>query len=201
MEYSKDYNGLREPEIIKTYNPVPLFIQEVNASKLTAFPRFLPTEPGVYSVILEVNDKANNSKYARRVAIFDQVSEISLSPTQRLFVKSASPDTNYTWQTHQYSKIEVSWENHFINEIHEKGHFLAKILDYAPRLSEGTFGRRQDYKKILSGFDDDEGNRSKSAIPNINSIIRFDTRSRILNAQVSHGKWTVVTPLSDSYTI
>jgi hypothetical protein len=51
MEYSKDNNGLREPEITKTYNPAPLFIQEVNASKLTAFPTFLPTEPGVYSVI------------------------------------------------------------------------------------------------------------------------------------------------------
>lgn len=200
MEYSKDNNGLREPEITKTYNPAPLFIQEVNASKLMAFPTFLPTEPGVYSVILEVNDKANNSKYTRRIAIFDQESEISVSPTQRLFVKSASPDTNYAWQTHQYSKIEVSWENHFINEIHEKGHFLAKIVDYTPRLSEGTFGRRQYYKKILSGFDDNEGNRSKSAIPNINSIIRFETRSRMLNAQVSYGKWTVVTPLSENVT-
>jgi hypothetical protein len=41
---------------------------------------------------------------------------------------------------------------------------------------------------------------SKSAIPNINSIIRFETRSRMLNAQVSHGKWTVVTPLSENVT-
>ncbi|VDI56408.1 Hypothetical predicted protein [Mytilus galloprovincialis] len=64
-------------------------------------------------------------------------------------------------------QMNVSWTNHFLNDVHEKGHFLTKILDYTPRLSDNI--TRVDYKKILPKFDDYEGVRNKTAIK-INSM-------------------------------
>ncbi|XP_076087536.1 uncharacterized protein LOC143057950 [Mytilus galloprovincialis] len=202
MEYSYDHKGLREPLINTTFNPVPLFIQEViaNASNTISFPTFEPNEPGVYSTILEVNDKANNSKYARQVAIYDKTSTISTSSAHEINVTTASELSNFTWQTSQFSRIDVTWSGHFVNELHEKGYFLEKILDYDPRLDDGSEGRRHDYKKILPGFDDNTGERSKAAIPNKKSIIRFETVC-ILNVSTSvvpKTGWEDVVPLSDN---
>jgi len=70
--------------------------------------------------------------------------------------------------------MTVLWKNHFVNEVHKKGHFLAKVFDYTPRLSDGI--NKNDYKNILPGFDDNDGVRNKSAIHNINSAVRFETR-------------------------
>ncbi|CAG2246094.1 unnamed protein product [Mytilus edulis] len=202
MEYSYDRNGLREPLITSAINPVPLFIQEVNATGSIHFPTYEPRDPGVYSTILEVNDRANNSKYARQVAIFDRTSNISTSLEDLIVVTTASPLSNFTWQTSQFSKIKVSWTGHFMNDVHEKGHFLEKILDYEPRLSDGKQGRRHDYKKILPRFDDNDGVRNRSSIPNIKSIIRFETVGRYVNSHLIFPKsgWKDVVPLSDNKT-
>ncbi|XP_063408823.1 uncharacterized protein LOC134692303 [Mytilus trossulus] len=200
MEYSYDHKGLREPLINSIFNPVPLFIQEVIASDMFSFPTYEPNEPGVYSTILEVNDKANNSKYARQVAIYDRTSNISTSADHLIIVTTASKATNFAWQTSQFSKIDVSWSGHFTNEVHEKGHFLSKLLDYEPRLSDGKQGRRHDYKKILTRFDDIDGVRNKSSIPNIKSIIRFETLGRHVISHMTFPKtgWKDVVPLSDN---
>ncbi|CAC5371428.1 Tyrosine-protein kinase receptor Tie-1,Mast/stem cell growth factor receptor-related protein Kit,Platelet-derived growth factor receptor alpha,Vascular endothelial growth factor receptor 2,Mast/stem cell growth factor receptor kita,Vascular endothelial growth factor receptor 1,Vascular endothelial growth factor receptor 3 [Mytilus coruscus] len=200
MEYSYDHKGLREPLINRTFNPVPLFIQEVNASDSISFPTYEPNEPGVYSAILEVNDKANNSKYARQVAIYDRTSNISTSSDRLIIVTTASELSNFTWQTSHLSKIDVIWSGHFVNEVHEKGYFLEKILDYVPRLDDGSEGRRHDYKKILPGFDDNKGERNKAAIPNIKSIIRFETVGipGIPMSVAPKTGWEDVTPLNDN---
>ncbi|VDI20026.1 Hypothetical predicted protein, partial [Mytilus galloprovincialis] len=202
MEYSYDRNGLREPLITTASNPVPLFIKEVNATGSIDFPSYEPRDPGVYSAILEVNDRANNSQYARQVAIFDRTSNISTSSADLIVVTTASPSSNFTWQTSQFSNIEVSWSGHFMNDVHEKGHFLEKILDYEPRLSDGKQGRRHDYKKILPRFDDNDGVRNRSSIPNIKSIIRFETVGRYINSHLIFPKtgWNDVVPLSDNKT-
>ena len=195
LEYSLDNQGLKEPDINSSYNPKPLFIKEVPANGPLVFPSYEPSEPGVYSTILEVSDRANNSKYARRIAIYDKTSEISISTVHRLYVTSASPETNYTWQTTLTSVIQLSWSGHFINEVHEKGHFLSKILDYDSRLDDGV--RRFDYKKILPIFDDTEGNRTKSAIsPNYNSIVRFQTKVLDLSRNIVITQWSDVSPLN-----
>ncbi|XP_063410738.1 uncharacterized protein LOC134693760 [Mytilus trossulus] len=200
MEYSYDHKGLREPLINTTFNPVPLFIQEVNASNTISFPTYEPNEPGVYSAILEVNDKANNSIYARQVAIYDKTSNISTSSDHAINVTTASELSNFTWQTSQLSRIDVTWSGHFVNKVHEKGFFLEKILDYDPRLDDGSVGRRHDYKKILPGFDDQTGKRKKAAIPNMKSIIRFETIGilGVLTSVVPNTGWEDVVPLSDN---
>ncbi|CAG2213724.1 unnamed protein product [Mytilus edulis] len=201
MEYSLDYLVLREPDILPNYNPVPEFITEVLASN-NAFPEYEPKEPGVYSTILEVADRANNSRYVRRIAIFDKTSEISTKSSHRLFLSSASNESNYNWQTTPNSPhtttLIVQWENHFINEVHENGHFLARVQDYTPRLSDDI--NRDDYKEIESQFDDDEGNRTKEEILNINSIVRFEINHGLPNTGIpTH--WQNVLPLKENQSI
>ncbi|CAC5366494.1 Tyrosine-protein kinase receptor Tie-1,Vascular endothelial growth factor receptor 3,Vascular endothelial growth factor receptor 1,Vascular endothelial growth factor receptor 2 [Mytilus coruscus] len=201
MEFSLDYSVLREPDILSDYNPVPEFITEVLASNNT-FPEYEPKEPGVYSTILEVADKANNSRYVRRIAIFDKTSEISVMSSHRLFVSSASNQSNYNWQTtpeNVQTTLNVQWENHFMNEVHEKGHFLARVQDYTARLSDNV--KRVDYKEIEPQFDDNEGSRTKYEIPNINSIVRFEISHGTPSTVAPTNGWEVIKPLKENKSI
>ncbi|VDI69608.1 fibroblast growth factor receptor 3 [Mytilus galloprovincialis] len=202
MEYSLDYSVLREPDILTDYNPVPEFITEVLASN-NAFPEYEPKGPGVYSTILEVADRANNSRYVRRIAIFDKSSEISIKSSYRLFVSSASNQSNFSWQTtpnsQQTTTLIVQWENHFINEVHENGHFLARVQDYTPRLSDE--GKRVDYKKIESQFDDYDGSRTKNEISNINSIVRFEINHGTPSTIPPTNGWENIFPLTENKSI
>ncbi|CAC5368233.1 unnamed protein product [Mytilus coruscus] len=65
MEYSIDDTGLREPDITTNFNPVPDYIEEILPENPIKFPTYKPIDPGVYSVIIEVNDRANNSKHGK----------------------------------------------------------------------------------------------------------------------------------------
>ncbi|CAG2221016.1 Vascular endothelial growth factor receptor 1 [Mytilus edulis] len=197
MEYSIDNSGLREPEITTNFNPVPDYIKELPENP-TKFPTYEPKDPGVYSVIIEVNDRANNSKYARRFVIYDKTSEISTSEIHRLYATSASNDTNFSWKTKFDKNIDLSWTSHFLNEVHEKGHFLTKILDYTPRLSDNI--DRVDYKKILPKFDDTEGARNKMAITNINSIVRFETNHGKVSTKIPQHGWVSVSPIRENFS-
>ncbi|XP_071158495.1 uncharacterized protein [Mytilus edulis] len=201
MEFSLDYLVLREPDILSDYNPVPEFITEVLASNNT-FPEYEPKQPGVYSTILEVADKANNSRYVRRIAIFDKTSEISLMSSHRLFISSASNQSDYNWQTtpqNVQTTLNVQWKNHFINEVHEHGHFLASVQDYTARLSDNV--KRVDYKEIEPQFDDNEGNRTKKEIPNINSIVRFELSHRTPSTVIPTSGWEDIVPLKENKSI
>lgn len=168
---------LREPLITQTSNPVPDYIQEVNVTTPLQFATFYPSKPGVYSCILEVSDKANNTQYARRFVIFDKKSKVTTRNNNPLYCSSASELANFTWQTtinddNGQTRIKITWKDHFVNLVHEEGHFLSPVASYEPRLTDG--GRRIDYKKIDSVFDDNEGSRTRNAISNVNSIVLFE---------------------------
>ena len=57
--------------------------------------------PGVYAVVLTVEDKAGNSQAARRFVIFDNTNTISINTgaDKQLRVNSAAENTSYTWLT------------------------------------------------------------------------------------------------------
>lgn len=129
MEYSQDYMQLREPLITVTTNPVPDYMQEVIVTTPLLFPTFSPSKPGVYSCILEVSDKANNTQYARRFVIFDKTSQVTIKNNNPLYCSSASESTNFTWQTiindkNGQTRINITWKDHFVNLVHEEGHFF-----------------------------------------------------------------------------
>lgn len=182
MEYIHAADVLREPLITNSTNPEPLFTLNI-VGNIQTFPEYKPTEPGVYSCILEINDGANNSEYVRRIAIYDDTSEVSVNMSQRLLVSSTTPDTNFLWQTNYYvneiTDIEIAWQELFANSLHHEKHYLSKVLDYEPRLSDNV--RRHYYKRILAIFDDREGERTTSSIPNINGIVKFQLNHKTVS--------------------
>ena len=164
-------NGtLKEPYTDLVPNPVPLTITEFNETSEGAAHSFTfqPQEPGVYSWILEVNDKANNSAYVRRFVIYDPSSKVKSDSTHPLYATSGNAESDFKWQINNPMTVSFSWKDHFLNELHERGNFLARIKRFPVSLND--VGVRLGYKNIPDQYDDTEGTRTRDAIPNKRGI-------------------------------
>ena len=206
MEFSLDYKHLREPLITGTSNPIPILIEEITTiTEPLKFPVFTPPEPGIYSCILEVSDVANNTRYARRFVIYDKTSQVTVRDDNPLYCKSASESSDYQWQTNidndinGKTRVDISWADHFENEVHEAGHFLSPVGPYQQRLTDG--GRRVDYKKIEEPFDDFEGERSRSEIENVNSIVKFEFAHEIPPVDLANITWSMIPGLKQNNSL
>jgi hypothetical protein len=206
MEYSLDYKHLQEPLITETSNPVPLFIEEItNITEPLHFPVFTPPEPGIYSCILEVSDEANNTRYARRFVIYDKTSQVTVRNDNPLYSMSASESSDYKWQANinndinGKTRVDISWADHFVNEVHQAGHFLSPVGPYQPRLTDR--GRRVDYKKLEEAFDDFEGERSRSGIENVKSIVKFEFAHEIPPVDLANITWSMIPGLKQNNSL
>jgi hypothetical protein len=59
-----------------------------------------------------------------------------------LYGISTSESNGYKWQTNINNddgkpRVDISWGDHFVNEVHEAGHFLSLVGTYQPRLTDG----------------------------------------------------------------
>ena len=119
---------------------------------------YAPTETAMYSVLLQVSDKANNSKYARELFLYDNMSNIEYTKPGLIYrmptleeiqdmtrgdggfhVLSAIPETGYLWQTANNgskTRIIFNWENHFVNKPIEQGKLLNKVLPYPTQFKD-----------------------------------------------------------------
>ncbi|XP_069110954.1 uncharacterized protein [Argopecten irradians] len=125
---------------------------------------YLPSDPGVYAILITVEDRASNRNYARRFVLYDNVSRIEFDKTNHLYFASATKASSYHWQSNATFMV-ANWRNHFVNSIHEKGHFLSRI-DSSPIIIDNT--------SIVPAYDDEEGKIKLTATPNSRGIIRFD---------------------------
>jgi hypothetical protein len=55
---------------------------------------------------------------------------------------SASESNGYKWQTNinnddDNTRIDISWADHFVKEVHEAGHFFSLVGPYHSRLTDG----------------------------------------------------------------
>lgn len=95
-------------------NPVPLYIRVFNETTEEGahFLTYQPKEPGVYALILEVNDRANNSAYVRRFVIYDPISTVTLD---KYFPVCATCNNRQKaeWQTTNPRTISLLWKRHF----------------------------------------------------------------------------------------
>ncbi|XP_067683652.1 uncharacterized protein [Haliotis asinina] len=138
--------------------------------------RYTPPAPGMYSVILEASDLANNSRYARRLFLYDDASNVNVSVEDRLFISSASAASNHTWQTSLEADVVVEWGGHFSNQVHHKSNLLNAVAAYPAQFTDiesETASSTFTIKRIT--FDDvDDGARTLASIPNVRGIVKFE---------------------------
>ncbi|XP_033762644.1 uncharacterized protein LOC117344105 [Pecten maximus] len=134
-----------------------------------------PNETGMYSAILGVKDRANNTRYVRELFLYDSTSDISMEMSSPVHVTSASQESNYHWQiphTAGKTSIEIDWTGHFVNKVHQEGGFLASVRDYPTQLKNEYLDTVQ--KAISTELRNPAAKRTSNSIPNINGIIRFE---------------------------
>lgn len=174
--------GDPDPNTNAVVPPVPLVNIGINDSAaITKYARsYTPTGPGMYSILLEAADAANNTRYARRLVLYDPSSTVTINddPNYKMYASTASVETGNIWQKtinkSGKTSVTVVWPNHFHNRVHENGKFLNRVLGFKSYLDDGD--TRINYKFINpdSGFDDNEGARTKAEIPNFHGIVRFE---------------------------
>ncbi|WAR10285.1 hypothetical protein MAR_035361, partial [Mya arenaria] len=204
-------------------NPLsPVFTYTENNTNNVRSPTFTPPRSGMFSVLLTAADRANNTKIARRLVLFDDSSEITITkpglltkiPNAEdvkhtvvgdggLYIVSAVKETGFMWQTSakdSKSRIEINWENHFINKVHDDGKLLNKVLPYPTQfqdLEDNGIVRSKKYVAI----DDNEGDRTLKAIPNKHGLVKFEL-NRVFtdDRQIPASNWKPI-PLEESYVI
>ena len=77
-------------------------------------------------MVLGASDLANNTKYVRRLVLFDPVSRVTSDPDRDLFVSTASEAANYSYQSNISSDVVVTWEGHFRNAFVEDNGLLGE---------------------------------------------------------------------------
>ena len=152
----------------------PFFREERNESSLP-FPEFTPPGPGVYSVVLQVTDKANNSEFARQIVIYDPNSTITNSAETNFYVPSAEKESNYRWQS-RCRTVQVSWRDYFENSFQVANHFLLPVEDFVTQFRGGDVEEVKDeiVKKVTRFYDDHDGKRTVSGVTHANGITEFE---------------------------
>ncbi|KAK3108782.1 hypothetical protein FSP39_015630, partial [Pinctada imbricata] len=175
FQLEKKGNELRE-EGQKYLSPIHSFVMNHTGGRTYGY-NYIPQESGVYSVILEASDRANNSVYVRRFVIFDPTSEITTTSTP-LKALSGNANADYKWQTWTQgntNNIIFSWEGHFINKLHKDGGFLGSINDYPPQLNDMNVPPGNIFKKTIDKLlTDPSSERTQAAIRNVNGITSFE---------------------------
>jgi hypothetical protein len=165
-----DLSGkLTEVSAMEPFFSVPIFKKDLQLPILANL-----TDPGMYSIVLDVADKANNFRFARQFVLFDPVSNISLDTVDKLLVLSAQKETHYQWQSNIQDvrsngpSINVAWKGHFRNKFHEDNKLLNAIHSFHATAMDGMYLKDVDDK-----LDDLTGNRTRRAIPNSHGIVSF----------------------------
>ncbi|XP_071944650.1 uncharacterized protein [Antedon mediterranea] len=127
---------------------------------------FNPTSPGVYCVVLSVNDSAGNTRNARRCFIFDNQSEISFIDDSSIDVivggvKYAN-NSEVKINGNKQNKVMLSWEKRFQNKLHVDEGFLLAIETIGDVFEETYDSNAQPPGRPLS------------AIPNKEGIMKFE---------------------------
>lgn len=135
-----------------------------------------PAEPGMYSYILNVIDKANNSQYARTLVLYDTQSSITTDDSSPMVATSAAEETSYKWQNNLTNPISVSWKNHFRNDFLESNKLLRPVSPYKYFNSYANF-----YKAVPDNLEDHDGMRTLKGITNAHGVVKFQYAYRHSN--------------------
>jgi len=115
--------------------------------------------PRLYCLTLEVKDVADNVRQCRRFILVDKTSFIETLPDQPFYFNSASPDSDYKWQTH-HNAICLSWRDHFVNKFY----FDNELFN----------GIQADQHGLITGTCEQiSGELPVSGTPNVHGIVKY----------------------------
>nr|XP_034310480.1 uncharacterized protein LOC105330263 [Crassostrea gigas] len=172
------------PQLGPECNPFldPIFSQKFNHTGGELSMSYTPTNPGVFAMILEASDRANNSDYVSRYVVYDPSSTIEIQTgDDDIKALSGSKNASFKWQVLSSSlqsslNLEFSWRGHFINRVHHEGGFLNNIEDYTPQLQDINTGDNKFPKTVNVKYNVVGGNGlTGSLIPNEFGITKFQT--------------------------
>ncbi|XP_060598180.1 uncharacterized protein LOC132751968 isoform X3 [Ruditapes philippinarum] len=183
--------------------------QTLHMGNTSHYQTFTPLEPGMYSILLEVRDIANNSRIARRFVLYDKESDVELNQKSPngLHVSSAENHTGFKWQSAgsegEITDIVVNWTGYFMNKAHEEGHYNNEIQTFKPQFEDlEDDGILYTRKFVNASLDDMEGERTRDPIANIHGIVKFEYQyTRDIGSQIPGAVWTKVEPISETTTI
>ncbi|XP_021356985.1 uncharacterized protein LOC110452658 [Mizuhopecten yessoensis] len=119
---------------------------------------FTLTTPGMYMLLLHVIDNAGNIQSARKVFLYDNMSEVEKRTGKYARVTTASSNTSYDWVVKDTNTVDVLWTDLFINERHKDNHWLNEI---------------KPFTDVSWNYDDRFGNRTTARIDHVNGIVDF----------------------------
>lgn len=169
------------PQFGNDCNPFldPIFSQKFEHSNQEKEAVFRATNPGVYAMILEASDRANNSEYVARYVVYDPNSSIELQTGENdIKALSGSPNASFKWvilssPSQSDIALEFSWKSHFINRQQHEGGFLNTIEEYRPQLEDENVAPGVFPKTINTKYKETTKNsRPQDSIPNALGIIR-----------------------------
>ncbi|XP_053392349.1 uncharacterized protein LOC128555022 [Mercenaria mercenaria] len=116
-------------------------------------------KPRLYCITLEVKDKADNVRQARKFLLYDNTSFIEPQEDKPFEIISASKQTSFKWQTHHH-EICLSWKDHFMNRFYFENALLNPI-EPAP------------HGLITGIYEQNSGVLPVSGTSNVNGIVKF----------------------------
>ncbi|XP_052782551.1 uncharacterized protein LOC128218858 [Mya arenaria] len=209
-------------ELVELEPLAPLFNYTESNIERPSFPTITPPETGMYSVLLTTADLANNTKIARRLVLYDNSSVITITKPGLfakmpgfqdieqmnlgdggLYIISAIKETGYMWQTSvndTKTVLKIRWDNHFVNNLHNDGRLLNKVLPYPTQFQELEDDGILRSKKYVA-IDDNDGDRTLAAIPNKHGIVKFElNRVYTDDKEIPKTPWTNL-PLEENYVV
>ncbi|KAK3090895.1 hypothetical protein FSP39_015547 [Pinctada imbricata] len=159
----------------------PMHSSTILKINLREFPTYTPDAPGMYSIVLEVSDQANNTMYARSLVLYDSNPFVTINDDEnnKIKVESAEEESDWLWQstlddeTGTGSPIRVSWRGHFTNKILVDKKLLNPVNPF-PQVRRKVSESKTIEKIVPPKFEDNNGKRSLKGIENIHGIVRFE---------------------------
>jgi hypothetical protein len=143
------------PTLMRNTTTVGNYTLEPNATEVEIT---LPDKnPMLYVIFLEVTDRANNVRQARRFVLFDQSSVILINNIIPFKVTSASIKANLKWQINN-EKLCFSWKDRFYNNGSSKNNLLRPV-----KLEDRIHGK----------YDQIDGPLSVNGTQNVNGVTGY----------------------------
>lgn len=128
--------------------------------------------PRLYCLTLEVKDIADNVRQCRRFVLIDTTTFIETVPDQHIQFTSASPDTDFTWQTH-HNDICISWKDHFFNKFYLDNQLFNGI-------------EADPHGLIFGSYEQIDGELPVSGTPNVHGIVKYLVSLSLNDGPVIH---------------